>query len=139
MGYLLLSAVTMGISQGNPFGLVFSALALTSLTGVGMAAYVWTTPRDFKKLGAFLSALFLPMVVLMVVGFVMPSLFGGVFGILLSLVFVGISAAGLLYQINVVVRELRSDQHIEGSYMITMGLLILYWNILSLLMHLGND
>lgn len=136
MGYLLLAAVTIGIQSGNPFGLVISALTLTGATGVGMTAYVYTTPREFKGLGAFLSATFIPMLLLMAVGFVFPGLFGGVLGMLLCGVFVLISAAGLLYQLNAVINQLNNDQHIEGSYMITMGVLVLFWNILSLLMHM---
>ena len=34
--------------------------------------------------------------------------------------------------------KLNTQQHIEGAYMITMGILILFWNILSLLMRLNR-
>lgn len=138
MGYLLLSAILMGWQQGNPFGLVGMALALTGLTGFGMTAYVWTGPKDFSLLGAGLSALFLPMLILMGVGVVFPGLFGGPLGIALSAVFVIVSAGGLLYQINSVLHRLATNQHIEGAYLITMGLLVLYWNILTLLMRLNR-
>lgn len=134
MGYLLLFAVLMGAESGSPFSLVGTALGLTVLSAGGMVAYVSTGPREFKMLGATLGAVGLPMLVLMGVGFAFPGLFGGTLGLVLGAVFVAVSAAGLLYQINLVLHTLRSDQHIEGSYMITMGLLVLYWNILSLLM-----
>ena len=91
-------------------------------------------PRDLSYIGAGLSMLFLPMMILMAVSFVFPI--GGPIGILISILFVGVSAAGLLYQMNKVLRELRSDMHVEGAYMITMGILILFWNILVLLMRL---
>jgi len=136
MGYLLLAAISMGMQEGNPFGLAGTALLLTGLVGFGMTAYVWTGPKNFSFLGAALSALFVPMLLLMGVSFVFPSLFGGTLGVVLAAVFVVISAAGLLYQINQVMHRLRTDQHIEGAYLITMGILILYWNILSLLMRL---
>ena len=59
---------------------------------------------------------------------------------LLSAVFVVVSAAGLLYQVNQVIHRLRTDMHIEGAYLITMGVLVLFWNLLSLLMRLnGRD
>lgn len=138
MGYLLLYAVLLGTSMGNPFGLVGAALGLTALTGVGLAGYVWTGPKDFGWLGAGLSALFLPMMVLMGVSFVFPSLFGGVLGIGLSGLFVLVSVGGLLYQINVVMHKLDTRQHIEGAHLISMGVLILFWNILSLLMRLSS-
>ena len=77
------------------------------------------------------------MMVLMVLSFVFPI--GGTLGLLLTGVFVVVSAAGLLYQINAVMHQLRTDQHVEGSYMITMGVLILFWNLLSLLIQLTNN
>jgi len=140
MGYLLLYAVMMGTAAGSPFGLVGTALGLTAMTGVGLTAYVWTGPKEFGWLGAGLSALFLPMVILMGVSFVFPSLIGGVFGIGLSGLFVLISVGGLLYQVNQVMYQLNTRQHIEGAYLITMGVLVLFWNILTLLMRLsGRD
>ena len=140
MGYLLLFAVLMGTQMGNPFGLVGAAMGLTAITGFGMAAYVWTGPKNFSMLGAGLSALFLPMMLLMGASFVFPGLFGGVLGIGLSALFVVVSVGGLLYQINVVMHRLNTQQHIEGAYLITMGLLILFWNILSLIMRItGRD
>lgn len=134
MGYLLLMAILMTL--GAVPWLLPLAIGLTATTGVGMAAYVWTSPREFSFLGAALSALGLPMLILMGVSFAFPALFGGTLGLVLSAVFVVISAAGLLYQVNQVVHQLRTDMHVEGAYMITMGLLVLFWNILVLLMRL---
>jgi FtsH-binding integral membrane protein len=138
MGYLLLYAVLLGAQMGNPFGMVGTALGLTAMTGVGLTAYVWTGPKNFGWLGAGLSALFLPMLLLMGVSFVFPGLLGGPLGIAVSGLFVLVSVGGLLYQINVVMHKLNTRQHIEGAYMITMGVLILFWNILSLLMRLNR-
>ncbi len=134
MGYLLLMAVTIGIGLGSPFVLVFEAMALVGLAAAGMTAYLWTTPREFSMLRAGLAALSLPMLVLMVVSFVFPI--GGVMGIALTGLFVVVSAGGLLYQINTVLHRLRSSQTVEGAYLITMGVLVLYWNVLTLLMRL---
>ena len=140
MGYLLSSAAVLGSAvSGNPFSLIGSALTLTALTGGGILAYIMSGPKDFSILGGVLSALSLPMFILMGVGFVMPGLFGGPMGIILCGIFVVVSAAGLLYQVNAVVHQLRTDQHIEGSYLISMGVLVLFWNILSLLMSLSRD
>jgi len=138
MGYLLLFAVLLGTSLGNPFGLVGAAMGITAVTGFGMAAYVWTGPKDFSMLGAGLSALFLPMLLLMGASFVFPGFFGGLLGIGLAALFVVVSVGGLLYQINVVMHRLNTQQHIEGAYLITMGVLILFWNILSLIMRLTS-
>jgi hypothetical protein len=134
MGYLLLMAVSVGTSMGNPFVLVFEAMGLVGLAAAGMTAYLWTGPREFSMLKAGLAALSLPMLVLMVVSFVFPI--GGTMGILLTGAFVVVSAGGLLYQINTVLHRLRSGQTVEGAYLITMGVLVLYWNVLTLLMRL---
>ena len=140
MGYLLLSAALLGdFVSGNPFSLIGSALMMTAITGGGLLEYVMSGTEDFSLLGGMLSALGLPMLVLMGLSFVMPSLFGGTMGIIFCGVFVVFSAAGLLYQLNTVIHQLRTDQHIEGSYLISMGILVLFWNILTLIMSLSRD
>jgi FtsH-binding integral membrane protein len=137
MGYLLLVAALLGASVfGNPFVLVGQALGLTGLTTVGMVAYLWSRPRELNWIGAMLAMLFLPMLVLMGISFVWPIT--GPWGIALSALFVFVSAAGLLYQINEVLHRLRSDMFVEGAYVITMGVLVLFWNILTLLMRLQD-
>lgn len=134
MGYLLLMAIMLTL--GAVPWLLPLAIGLTAMTGFGMAAYVWTGPKEFSFLGAALGALGLPMLILMGVSFAFPSLFGGTLGLVLSAVFVVVSAGGLLYQVNQVMHKLRTDQHVEGAYLITMGILVLFWNILVLLMRL---
>ena len=136
LGYLLLAAITMGAASGNPLGLVSTALVLTGLTAGGMAAYVWTSPKDFSLLGGALAALTVPMLILMAVSFVFPSFLGGTLGTIVAGVFVVFSAGALLYQVNAVIHQLRTDQHMEGAYLITMGILVLFWNLLVLLMKL---
>jgi len=137
MGYLLLTAALMGASVfGNPFVIVGQALGLTGLTTVGMVGYLWSRPRELNWIGAMMAMMFLPMLVLMGISFVWPIT--GPAGIALSAVFVFISAAGLLYQVNEVIHKLRSDMHVEGAFVITMGVLVLFWNILSLLMRLQD-
>jgi len=143
-GWLLLQAFAMsGADGGNPFGLAGTALALTAATAIGLTGYVWSSPKEFRLLGAALATLGPAMLLLMVGSFAasmfMPGLFGGVFGIGITAVFVVISAAGLLYQVNAVLHKLATDMHIEGAYLITMGVLVLYWNILTLLMSLSRD
>lgn len=134
MGYLLLTAILMTL--GDVPWLIGAAIGLTAATGVGMAAYVWTGPKEFSFIGAMLSAVSIPMLILMGVSFAFPSFFGGTLGLVLSAAFVFISAAGLLYQVNKVMHQLRTDMHVEGAYLITMGVLVLFWNILVLLMRL---
>jgi FtsH-binding integral membrane protein len=137
MGFLLLvAAYASAAALGNPFTLIALAMGLTGFTGLGMAAYVWTSKKDFSLIGAGLSAMSIPMLILMAVSFAFPSFIGGTLGIVMSAVFVLISAAGLVYQLNKVIHEYDTSMHIEGAYTISMGLLVLFWNILSLLMRL---
>lgn len=137
MGFLLLVAwVAAQVQFGNPFVFIGVAMAMTGFTGIGMAAYVWTGPKNFSMIGAGLSALSIPMLILMAVSFAFPSVLGGGIGIALSFLFVGISAAGLLYQVNEVLHNFDTDQHMEAAYTVTIGVLVLFWNLLSLLMRL---
>lgn len=143
-GWLLLSAFGMSMAQtGNPFGLAGMALALTAATGIGLTAYVWSSPKEFRLLGAALATVGPAMLLLMVGSFaasmIFPGVMGGPIGIGISAIFVAISAAGLLYQVNSVLHRLHTEMHIEGAYLITMGVLVLYWNILTLLMSLSRD
>ena len=137
MGPLLLAAATLGLQlQGSAFLLIGQAMMLVAATGVGMTFYLWSNPREFSMLRAGISGLMLPMLILMGISFVYPV--GGVLGIAMSGLFVLVSAAGLLYQINQVLHRLRTDMHVEGAYLITMGVLVLFWNILTLLMRLNR-
>ena len=139
MGFLLLVAAAVSAqSLGNPLILAGLAAGLTGFTGLGLGAYVWTRPGSYSMLGGFLSATFIPMLVIMAAGLFFPSLLGGTIGLLVSAFFVVISAAGLLYQLNLVIHRFSSDMHIEGAFTVTMGVLVLFWNILSLLMRLNR-
>jgi len=137
MGYLILSALLLSVAQfGNPLVLLVEAMALVALTMFGMVIYLLTGPKNLSMVGGFLSAVSLPMMLLMVVSFVFPTLFGGVFGLVINMVFVGISAAGLLYSLNSVMHKMSTDMVVPAAYYVTMGILTLFWNILTLLMRL---
>ncbi len=134
MGFILLVGVLVSQQAfANPFRLVGTALGITLCTGIGLAIYVSAERREFSLLRAGLGAVFIPMLILMGVSFAFPNFLGGPIGIAVSAVFVLISAAGLLYQLNLVMHEFTEDMAIEGAYIVTIGLLILFWNVLSLL------
>jgi len=138
MGYLLLMAFVMGAAAGDPLVFIGNALGMTALTCVGILAYLWSGPQELSLVKAGLSAMFLPMLILMGVTAVFPI--GGAVGIGISLLFVVISVAGLLYQMNTVLHQMSTDMKVEGAYTITMGVLILFWNLLSLILSLsGRD
>ncbi len=137
LGFLLLVAILFSKQEfGSPFQLISMALTLTVLCGLGLALYATIQRRDFSMLGAGLSVVTLPMLGLMAVSFAFPQLIGGTAGIVVSGIFVLVSAAGLLYQIDRVLHHYTTEMHIEGAYTITIGVVVLFWNILSLLMRL---
>lgn len=130
MGLILLVTIAnFGVAGG--LGVIVQCMMITAATAGGMLLYVWFNRSEFSWLKAGLAMLTVPMLLAMVLGAVWPV--GGAFGLILTLVFVVVSAGGLLYRLNHVVHELDTDQHIEGAYEITMGVLILFWNILSLI------
>ena len=130
LGCLLLTTVLMAGLDGA-LQIVIQALGLTAGTALGMLLYVWFSKGELKLVGAFLSMAFVPMLILMAVSIFFP--FGGVIGLAVSALFVLVSAAGLLYRLHFVVHNLGTDQHVEGAYEITMGVLVLLWNIITLL------
>ncbi|NCG18652.1 MAG: hypothetical protein GWP91_06540 [Rhodobacterales bacterium] len=135
MGYLVLTALLMGAELfGSPFMLLFQAMGMVSLTAMGMLMYIMTGPREFSMVKGALSAMSLPMLGLMALSFIFPI--GGTFGILISMAFVAFSAGAVMYQLNTVIHEMSSEMHVEGAYTVTMGLLVLFWNLLTLLMKL---
>jgi FtsH-binding integral membrane protein len=137
MGFILLMGVLISQqSFGNPFRLIGTALAITVCAGIGLGIYASSERHEFSLLRAGLSATFIPMLILMGVSFAFPNLIGGTAGIVVSGIFVLISAAGLLYQLNLVLHNFSEDMPIEGAYIITIGLLVLFWNVLSFLSRL---
>lgn len=137
LGFLLLMAVLVSKQDfGNPLTLIGMAMVLTVVAGIGLTSYVWTERREFSLLRAGLAASFLPMLLLMGVTFAFPNLLGGTAGIVVAAVFVLISAGALLYRLNKVVHDFTTEMHIEGGYIIAIGVIVLFWNILSLLMRM---
>jgi FtsH-binding integral membrane protein len=137
MGYLLLAAMLQSIQVfGNPFVFIVQAMGLVSLTSLGMGAYLMTGPRELSMVKGGLAALSLPMFALMIVSAFFPI--GGVFGLGLSALFVLVSAGGLLYQLNLVLHTMPTRMPVQSAFMITMSLLVLFWNVLVLLMRLNR-
>ncbi len=137
-GFLLLSTISYVPIGGTAeaafaagLGIIAKAMAITASSGLGMLIYVWFNKSELSIVKAGLSILGMPMIVLMVLSFVFPV--GGVFGLIICGVFVVASGAALLYRLNSVVHEYSEDQHIEAAYEISMALLVLLWNVISLL------
>ena len=137
MGFILLVGVLIsGQVYGDPFRLIGTALGITVATAVGLGIYAADGRREFSMLRAGLAAVSIPMLILMAVTFAFPNLIGGTAGIIVAGIFVVISAAGLLYQLNVVMHEFSEDMSVEGAYTLTIGVLVLFWNVLAFLSRL---
>ena len=132
-GFLLLTTLAWAPEGqiGSAFALLGQALFLTVATAFGMLVYVWFNRSDFSVIRAGLAMAGIPMLVLMGLTVFFPI--GGTMGLIISALFVLFSAGGLLYRLNYVVHELTEEQSVEGAYEITMGLLVLLWNIITLL------
>lgn len=135
MGYLLLTAAVLSADlYGNAFLFIGQAGGLVGLTVVGMVAYLLSGPRNLSMIGSALGVMALPMLGLMVVSWFFNP--GGLFGILISVGFVAFSAGGLLYSLNQVMHRMSTEMVVPAAYQITLGVLVLFWNVLVLLMRL---
>lgn len=139
MGMILLVAAAIGADVfGNPLAIPLQAFAIVGATSLAMMGWLLTGPRELSWVRGALAVLWLPMLVAMALSWAFPI--GGVMGIGLSLVFVVVSGMGLLYQLDVVMNKMSTDQHVEGAYFVTMALLVLLWNVIVLLSRLqGRD
>lgn len=138
LSYLLLTAVALGAQSGNPFEIIGLALGLTGLTVLGMVAYLLSGPRNLSFVGAAMSALTLPMLGLMVIVWAFPI--GGTFGLILSAIFIAVSAGGLIYSLNQVLHEYSTNMVLAGSTRVSLGIVVLFWNILVFLLRFsGRD
>lgn len=138
MSYLMLAAVSLGAAMfANPFVFILQAMGITMLIAVGMLAWLLTGPKNLSMVQGALAMLSLPMLVLMVVSFVFPIT--GPIGTALTALFVLVSAGGVLYQLNQVMHTYPTSQPVPAAYGVTIGLLVLYWNVLSLLMRMNRD
>jgi FtsH-binding integral membrane protein len=133
LGWLILATVYQyGGHRGA--GLIVEALSITAATSLGMLVYAWFSKGELKLVGAFLSMTFFPMIIVMILQVFFPI--GGFVGLIVGAAFVVVSAAGLLYKLNYAVSSMNTDRHVEAAYEITMGVLVLLWNIIQLLRRL---
>lgn len=137
LSYLLLAAAAVSsTSMGNPFALVGLAGGITFFTATGLGAYAFMDQRELSWIRAGLSIATLPMIFVMGISFAFPSWFGGTIGLLFGVVFVAMSVGSLLYSLNSIIHQYRTDMEVEGAFTLTTGLVTLFWNVLSLLMRL---
>ena len=130
LGFLLVATLAMsGVRDG--MGVIGYALTMTLLATMAMLAYVTIEKREFSLIRAGLSMMFIPMLALMGLQLVFPI--GGVLGIVIAAVFLLVSVAGMLWKLNFVTHEMPTNMSVEGGYEITLGVIVLFWNLLSLM------
>jgi FtsH-binding integral membrane protein len=133
LGVLVLSTIAqLGLKHGT--ALVIEALGITAATALGMVVYAWFSKGELKFVGAFLSMMSFPMLLVMILGVFVPI--GGPIGIAIAAAFVLFSAGSVLYRLNYVVSQLDTGMHIEGAYEVCMSILVLLWNVIVLLRRL---
>lgn len=137
LAYILGAAALMSASVlGSPLTLIGQAGGLVFLTVLGMVAYLWSGPEDLSLLRSALSVLFLPMLGLMAIGFFFPV--GGTLGLVFAAFFVVVSAGALLYSLNTVMHRMSVHESTAGAFYISTSIVVLFWNVLSLLMRLTS-
>jgi FtsH-binding integral membrane protein len=130
LGFLLMATLLLG-EVGEGLKAIAYALALTLLASLAMLIYASIRKREFSMLGAGLSMVFIPMLCLMGLQLVFP--FNGPFGLVISLIFVAVSVGAMLWKLNRVLYLMPTTMAIEGGFEISLGIVVLFWNILSLL------
>lgn len=137
ISYVIGAAAVLGAEVfGNPLVLIAQAGGLVAATVVGMVIYLMTGPRNLSMVRSFLSIVWLPMLALMAITWIFPI--GGTMGIVFSGVFVLVSAGGLLYSLNEVIHSYSTNQVMQGAFHISTSIVVLFWNILTLLMRLTS-
>ena len=94
LGLAPLISLYLAANLGNILG---EAFLITSVTSFGLAAYAWTTKRDFSGLG---SKLFLGLILLLVASLVSIFFHSTFFVLLICVAGVGLFSAYLLYYVQ---------------------------------------
>ncbi len=118
------------------------AFLITTLTAFGLAAYSWTTKRDFTRIGDYLFFGLLLLLVAGVLGIFFPIFNTGIGGLLISVVGVAIFSGYVLYYVQrarYMADTLPNAIGLTVSLFITLINLFLYiLRILSILQGGGN-
>jgi len=84
----------------NGGGILAEAFIITMLTAFGLAAYSWTTKRDFTRLGDYLFFGVILLLIAGIVGIFVPAFNTGLLGLIISVIGVAIFSGYVLYYIQ---------------------------------------
>jgi FtsH-binding integral membrane protein len=83
--------------EANLTGILTEAFVITALTSLGLAIYAWTTKRDFTRLGDYLFAGLILLLVASIIGIFFAS---NLFYLVISVVAIAIFAGYVLYYVQ---------------------------------------
>jgi FtsH-binding integral membrane protein len=83
--------------EANLTGILTEAFVITALTSLGLAIYAWTTKRDFTRLGDYL---FAGLILLLVAGIIAIFFPSNLFYLVISVVAIAIFAGYVLYYVQ---------------------------------------
>ncbi len=98
-GMSLVPILSYHLSTGGG-SILTEAFIITTLTAFGLAAYSWTTKRDFTRLGDYLFFGVLLLLLAGIVGIFIPGLSGGPIGLVIAVIGVAIFSGYVLYYIQ---------------------------------------
>lgn len=97
-GMSLAPLISYYLSNGGY--ILAEAFLITTLTAFGLAAYSWTTKRDFTRLGDYLFFGVLLLLVAGILGIFFPIFNTGIGGLLISVIGVAIFSGYMLYYVQ---------------------------------------
>jgi FtsH-binding integral membrane protein len=109
---------------GNILG---EAFIITAITSLGLAAYAWTTKRDFSQLGRYLFFGLILLIVLGILGIFFGSFFGtGPVALLIAILGVAIFSGYVLFYVQ---RAKYMPDTMPNAIMLTVSLFITVLNL----------
>ncbi|MEL6289656.1 MAG: Bax inhibitor-1/YccA family protein [Pseudomonadota bacterium] len=134
---LLIAPMLLSFFAAGNGGLVFKALAITSVMFFGMSLLGYTTKKDLSGIGQFLALATIGLLVAMVVNafFIQSGMFGFITSALVVLVFAGITAweTQEIKQMYVA-----GDEGEQGTGKAIFGAFLLYGSFVTIFIHLLN-
>jgi FtsH-binding integral membrane protein len=121
----------LAAGAGNILG---EAFLITAITSLGLAAYAWTTKRDFSHLGRYLFFGLILLIVLGILGIFFGSFFGtGPIAVLIAILGVAIFSGYMLFYVQ---RAKYMPDTMPNAIMLTVSLFITVLNLFLYILEL---
>lgn len=131
---LSLAPIISSYLAANAGYILGEAFIITAITSLGLAAYAWTTKRDFSNIGRYL---FFGLILLIVLG-ILGIFFGGIFGtgpvaVLIAILGVAIFSGYVLFYVQ---RAKYMPDTMPNAIMLTVSLFITVLNLFLYILEL---